>query len=329
MKLAINGFGRIGRSVLKIALKEGLDVEAINDLHGAEDASYLLKYDSIYGRYKGKVEVDNGDLIVNGKRIRMFKETNPAKLPWKKLGIDVVVESTGVFRDREGASLHLKAGAKRVVITSPAKGQDVTIAPGVNQKKLNAKHKIISVASCTTNCLAPVMKILNDNFVVKEAIMNTVHAYTSSQNLLDGSNKRLRRGRAADLNIVPSSTGASEAVGEVIPELKGKITGMSLRVPVACGSILDVVVRLKKDFNVKKINETFKKASLNEMKGIVEYTEDEIVSSDVIGNSSSAVIDGLSTQVSGELLRVVAWYDNEYGYSNRVVDVIKILKRLS
>jgi len=327
MKLAINGFGRIGRAVFKIALKEGIDIEAINDLHGAEETSYLLKYDSVYGKYSEKVEVVNGDLVVNGKRIRMFKETNPAKLPWKKMGIDVVVESTGVFRDREGANLHLKAGAKRVIITSPAKGQDITIAPGVNQEKLNAKHKIISVASCTTNCLAPVMKILNDNYIVKEAIMNTIHAYTSSQNLLDGSNKRLRRGRAAGLNIVPSSTGASEAVAEVIPELKGKITGMALRVPVACGSILDVVVRLKKDFNVKKINESFRKASLNEMRGIVEYTEEEIVSSDVIGNSSSAVIDGLSTQVSGELLRVVAWYDNEYGYSNRVVDVIKILKR--
>lgn len=327
MKIAINGFGRIGRAVFKIALERGLNVVAINDLHGIEDAVYLLKYDSVYGRYDKRIGIDGEHLSVDGHRVRVLSEGEPSKLPWKNLGIDVVVESTGAFTEVNKAAKHLKAGAKKVLISAPCKGPGLIIVPGVNDSMLTKKDDVISVASCTTNCLAPVAKILNDNFLIKEADMTTIHAYTASQALVDSSDSKRRKGRAAAMNIVPTTTGASEAVEEVLPELRGKIKGMAMRVPVPDGSVVDLVAEVEKKVDVEKVNSAFRRAAKKEMKGIIEYTEDEIVSSDVIGNSHSAVVDGLSTQVQGDLVKVIAWYDNEYGYSNRVVDVIERLRK--
>lgn len=327
MRIAINGFGRIGRTIFKIALQEKLNVVAINDVHGPEDAKYLFKYDSVYGRFKGNVRTKGNYLIVNGKRIQVLSEREPSNLPWKKLNVDIVIESTGVFTEREGSIKHLEAGAKKVLITAPSDSPDITIVPGVNHNKLRKEHSLISIASCTTNCVAPVAKVLNDKFTIKNALMTTAHAYTSSQALLDGSNKKMRRGRAAAVNMIPTTTGAADAVTEALPELKGRIYGLAIRVPIACGSIIDLVAELKKDFTTKSINNAFRKSSRSELKGILEYSEDEIVSSDVIGNSHSAVIDGLSTQKQGKMVKVLAWYDNEYGYSCRVVDVIKMLRK--
>ena len=329
MKVAINGFGRIGRAILKIALEKKINIVAINDLHGIEDAAYLLKYDSIYGKYDKSIRTKGKNLIVDGKTIKVLSEPDPEKLPWKELSIDVVIESTGVFKDRESASKHFIAGAEKVIITAPGKGNDITIVPGVNDNKLKKEYKIISVASCTTNASATVIKILDDNFGIKEALLNTVHAYTSSQALVDSSDKKHRMGRSAALNIVPTSTGASEAVCEVIPGLKGRINGLSIRVPVADGSLVDITAQLKKPFNVEKINQVLKKSAKGKYKGIVEYSEEELVSSDIIGNEHSAIIDSLMTQKEGSLVKVLAWYDNEYGYSSRVVDVINILKKFS
>ena len=327
MNIAINGFGRIGRTVLKIALQNKINVVAINDLMGVENIAYLLKYDSVYGRYEGKIKTKKNSIIVNGKKIKIVNEKDPSNLPWDKLKVDIVVESTGFFTDREGASKHLQAGAKKVIITAPAEEPDITIVPGVNHNKLKKNHKIISVASCTTNCLVPVVKVLNDKFGIKRALMTTVHAYTNDQAIQDSPHKKIRRGRAAAINMIPTTTGAAKSVIEILPELLGKINGLAIRVPIACGSLVDLVVELKKKFTVNKINNTFKKAAKNELKGILEYSECNLVSSDIIGNPNSAVIDGLSTQVSGNLVKVLAWYDNEYGYSCRVIDVIKMLKQ--
>ena len=328
MKIAINGFGRIGRSVFRIAFERGIQIAAINDLHGAEDAMYLLKYDSVYGNFKGKVEAKGDELIVNGKKIKILSEMNPEKLPWRKLGVDIVVESTGAFRKIEDAKKHLNAGAKKVLVSAPGKGEMLTIVPGVNEKWIKKSDNVISVASCTTNCLAPVAKVLNDNFKIKKAMMTTVHAYTSSQNLVDGNLDKKRRGRAAAINIVPTTSGATDAVCLTIPELKGKLTGLALRVPVASGSIVDLVVELEKNTSVEEINKAFKKAAEKEMKGIIEYNDDEIVSSDIIGNSHSAIFDAPLTQkIGSNLYKVLAWYDNEYGYSSRMVDVIEMMKK--
>jgi len=327
MRIAINGFGRIGRTVFRIALENKVNIVAINDVHGIKDAEYLLKYDSVYGNFKGNIKAGKDFLKVNGKKILVFSEREPEKLPWKKLNIDVVIESTGVFKDKESASKHLIAGAKRVIISAPSKDADITIVPGVNEKALKKSHKVISMASCTTNCLAPLAKVLHDNFKIKRGFMTTVHAYTSDQNLIDSSHKKLRRGRSAAENIVPTSSGATEATAEAIPALKGKIDGVSLRVPVACGSIVDFVAELQKNVTIKKVNKALKKASKGKLKGILQYTEDEIVSSDIIGNPHSSIIDGLSTQIIGNnLVKVLSWYDNEYGYSYRMVDLIKKLK---
>jgi glyceraldehyde 3-phosphate dehydrogenase len=329
MRIAINGFGRIGRSVFKIGLERGFDFVAINDLTDPKVLAYLLSYDSVYGRYDKKVEAGPNYIKVNGKKIQILNEKDPERLPWKKLGVDVVIESTGFFTDREGAQKHIKAGAKKVLITAPAKNSDVTIVPGVNDEKLKKEHKIISMGSCTTNCLAPVAKVLNDEFGIKQAFMTTAHAYTNDQMILDVPHKKLRRGRAAAINIIPTTSGATQSVAEAIPELKGKMDGLALRVPVACGSIVDFVAELNKKVTVKEINNALKKAASGKLKGILEYTEDEIVSSDVIGNKSSSVVDGLSTQVigeSGNLVKVLSWYDNEFGYSNRMVDLLKMLK---
>lgn len=326
MRIAINGFGRIGRAVFRICLERNINVVAVNDLVEPRILAYLLKYDSVYGKFKD-VSYGNDYLKIGSKKIKLLSEREPGQLPWKKLKVDVVVESTGLFTERKEALRHINAGAKKVLISAPAKNPDITIVPGVNDKMLKKNHRVISVASCTTNALAPVVKVLNDNFGVEKGFMNTVHAYTSSQEIVDGPNKKLRRGRAGAVNIVPTTSGATKAVIETIPELKGKIDGLALRVPIACGSIVDFSAILKKNTDVKNVNNAFKRAAQKELKGILEYTEEEIVSSDVIGTKFSSIIDGLSTQMIGNnFVKVLAWYDNEYGYSNRLVDVIKKLR---
>lgn len=329
MNVAINGFGRIGRVVFKILHERKINVAAINDVHGAEVAAYLLKYDSIYGKYDRKVSHDKDNLIVDGKKIKVVGEREIKKLLWKQLKVDVVIESTGVFTNPKDAKEHLEVGAKYVLITAPCKGEkpSLTVVPGVNHHLLKKEHKIISVASCTTNCLVPVVHVLNKSFGIKRALMTTAHAYTNDQELHDSFHKKFRRGRAAALNIVPTSTGAAESIDEVMPELKGRINGLALRVPVACGSLLDVVAEMNSVFKATQINEAFKKSANKELKGILEYSEEELVSSDVIRNPHSAVFDAKSTQVDGNLVKVLAWYDNEYGYSCRVADVVEMLQR--
>lgn len=327
MRVAINGFGRIGRAVFKICLDENIEVIAINDVHGIEDAAYLLKHDSVYGTYKRNVKIKGKDLLVDDKLVKVLTERDPKKLPWKKLQIDIVIESTGVFTDVKSASQHIKAGAKKVLISAPVKGEGKIIVPGVNDNTLNKSDKVLSIASCTTNCLTPILKVIDENFKIKHAFMTTDHAYTATQELVDGSDKDRRRGRSGALNIIPSSTGANQAVERVLPNLKGKLKGISMRIPVADGSIIDLVAEVKKPVTIKQVNAALKKASEKEMKGIIEYSEEELVSSDVIGNPHSAVVDSLSTDVNGDLIKVLAWYDNEFGYSNRMVDVIKKIEK--
>lgn len=327
MKVAINGFGRIGRQVLKICLRNKINVVAVNDVADAKNLAYLLKYDSIYGVHEGDIKTDKDAIIINGKRIVVLNEKEPEKLPWRLLDVDVVVESTGLFTTREDAMKHIKAGAKKVLISAPAKNPDITLLPGVNNEKLKKEHRIISVGSCTTNCLAPVVKVLHDNFTIIRGFMTTIHAYTPDQRLHDSPHKDLRRGRAAAESLVPTTTGASKTVAEVITDLRGKLDGIAIRAPVACGSITDFVAEVKKPVTVEKINEAMKKASEKEMKGILQYTEDSIVSKDIVGNSHSSIFDAQSTMVlENNLVKVLAWYDNEYGYSCRMVDVIKMIK---
>jgi len=328
MKVAINGFGRIGRAVFKIALEKGLDVVAINDIHGVSDAEYLLKYDSVYGRYEKKVEIAGNDLIVDKKRIKVLTEKEPKKLPWKKMKVDVVIESTGAFVEGRKSEAHLKAGAKYVIVTAPIKNgkPDLTVVPGVNENLINKNTKLISVASCTTNCLAPLVKVLNDNFGIEKSMFTTVHGYTSSQALVDISAKKPARGRAAALNIIPTTTGASSAVFEVIPELKGKIQGMAIRVPVAAGSLVDLTAELSREVLVEEVIEEFKKAERKKMKGVLSCISESLVSTDIVGNPFSSIVAIPEIKVSGSMVKVLAWYDNEWGYSSRVVDVIKLLK---
>lgn len=325
MKIAINGFGRIGRAIFKIALDKKVDVVAVNDVHGAEAAAYALKFDSVYGKYNRKVEAKGNYLIVDGKKVIVLSEKEPEKLPWKKLGVDVVVESTGVFTKNREAAKHLRAGAKKVIVTAPAES-DLTLIKGANESKLKKSHCLVSLGSCTTNCAAPVVKTIMDNFGIESAMLTTVHAYTNDQVILDNPHKNVRRGRAAGLNMIPTTTGAAEAVVEAIPELRGKLTGMSVRVPVSCGSLIDLTVHTKKKTSLKEVNEAFRKAATGKLKGIVEYSSDNLVSSDIVGNPHSAVFDSLGTQVTGNLVKILAWYDNEFGYSNRVVEAIKMLK---
>ncbi|MEM7826769.1 MAG: type I glyceraldehyde-3-phosphate dehydrogenase [Candidatus Aenigmatarchaeota archaeon] len=329
MRVAINGFGRIGRCVIRAGLRKGINIVAINSTSDPKASAHLLKWDSVYGRFEKSVEADKDALIVDKKEIKLVSERDPEKLPWKKLDIDVVVESTGVFRDRESASKHLKVGAKKVLISAPAKNPDVTIVPGVNDSWLKKEHKIISNASCTTNCLAPIAKVINDEFKIVKGFMTTVHAYTNDQRILDGSHKDLRRARACAMSIIPTTTGATESVVEVIPELKGKMNGVALRVPVPDGSIVDFVVEVKKETSVEEVNAIFKRYAQGKMKGIIEYTEEPIVSQDIIGNPHSAIFDALSTQVIGNnFIKVLAWYDNEYGYACRMVDTLKMIEKL-
>jgi glyceraldehyde 3-phosphate dehydrogenase len=329
MRVAINGLGRIGRPVLKLCLDNRIKVVAINDLTSPAALAYLLKYDSVYGRLDEPVKAGENYIKIGKHRIRVYSEKNPEELPWKRLKVDAVVEATGRFRNRSDAYKHITAGAKKAVISAPSPDADVTIVPGVNDSDYNKVHEVISLASCTTNCLAPVAKVLDKTFGITKGFMTTVHAYTNDQKILDLPHKKLRRGRAAAQNIIPTSTGATDAVAKVLPQLKGRLDGLALRVPVACGSIVDFTAQLKEAATVRRINNAFEKASKNELKGILQYTEDEIVSSDVIGNPHSSIVDANLTQVTGEkgrLVKVLAWYDNEYGYSNRMIGFLKKLR---
>ena len=323
MKIAINGFGRIGRLAFKTLLeKPNVEVVAINDLTDNKTLAHLLKYDSVQGRFNGSVDHTDTHLIVNGVSIRATAERDPANLPWKELDIDVVLESTGFFRSPEGAGKHIEAGAKKVVISAPASGDIKTVVLGVNDDTLTGEEVILSNASCTTNCLAPMVKVLDDLIGVESGFMTTIHSYTSDQRLLDAPHSDLRRARSAALNIIPTSTGAAKAVGLVLPHLAGKLNGNSLRVPTPTGSATDFVVTLKGDTTVEEVNAAFKKASETNLKGILEYTEDPIVSVDIVGNPHSCIFDAPTTMVYGNTVKVMGWYDNEAGYSNRVADLI-------
>jgi len=331
IKVGINGFGRIGRNVYRvIAEREDIDVLAINDLTDARTLSILLKYDSVHGRFNGEVGTKDNALVVKGKEVRLTKERDPASLPWKELGVEVVIESTGIFTTKADCEKHLEAGAKKVILSAPAKDQlDATIVMGINDNDLKPEHKIVSNASCTTNCLGPLVKVINDSFGIEKGLMTTIHAYTNDQKVADLMHSDLRRARAAAINIIPTTTGAAKAIGEVIPELKGKLDGMAMRVPVANGSVTDLVASVKKSVSIEEINNVIKAASENELKGILEYCEDPIVSSDIIDNAHSCIFDSLSTYVIGDnLVKVIGWYDNEWGYSNRMVDLTERIAKI-
>lgn len=325
VKVGINGFGRIGRNVFRIAEKNpGVEVVAINDMFDPDQLGILLKYDSVYRGFDGTVEVVGDGFKVNGRSVKVLKEKDPSKLPWADLGVNLVIESTGVFRKREQCAMHISAGAKKVILTVPAKDEiDRTIVLGVNEEMLKPEDQIVSNASCTTNCLAPIAKVLNDNYKIVRGLMTTVHGYTNDQRLLDLPHSDARRARSAAINLIPTTTGAAKAIGKVIPDLNGKLDGMALRVPVPTGSIVDLVAELDADVTKEDINKAMKKAADGSMKGILEYCTDPIVSSDIIQNPSSSIFDSLSTMIIGKrLVKVISWYDNEWGYSNRVVDLI-------
>lgn len=331
-KVAINGFGRIGRGYLRLLTtrKESeLEVVAINDLTSVENLAYLLKYDSVHGRFPGTVEVEDGNLVVNGNVIEVSAIMDPSDLPWEEKGIDLVIESTGVFKTKAKISKHLEAGAKKVILTVPASDKlDSTIVLGVNDHELKPEHKIVSNASCTTNCLAPLAKVLDDAFGIEKGLITTVHGYTNNQATLDSPSSKMRRGRTAAANIIPTTTGAAIATTKVLPQLEGKIDGMAMRVPVPNGSCVDGVFTLGKDVTVEEVNAAFKEAAEGELKGILGYTEDELVSQDILGISESSLIDAQSTKViSGNMVKVISWYDNELSYTNRVVDLsLKLVK---
>ncbi len=333
VKVAINGFGRIGRLVFR-AIQEGprdIEVVALNDLTDPKHLATLLRYDSVHGRFPRPVEAAEGKLVVDGKPIQILKERDPSKLPWKQLGVEVVVESTGFFTDREGPkggfADHLKAGAKRVIISAPAKGPDITVVLGVNDNKLTPEQRCISNASCTTNCLAPMAMVLDQQFGIVRGTMTTVHAYTNDQRVADLIHEDLRRARAAAINIIPSTTGAARAIGLVLPSLDGKLDGVALRVPVPDGSITDLTVELKKEVTVDEVNQAFKSAAGGALKGVLEYTEDPVVSSDIIDNPHSCIFDAKCTLVSpkgkGSMVKIFGWYDNEWGYSCRTADLVR------
>jgi len=325
MRVAINGFGRIGRNFFRIANGvEGIEIVAINDITDTKTLAHLLKYDSVHGIYDADIKATEDSIIVNGKEIKITAIKDPAQLPWKDLNVDIVIESTGLFTKREDAQKHLEAGAKKVIISAPAKNPDITIVLGVNQEAYDpANHNIISNASCTTNALAPVVKVLQKEFGIKYGYMVTTHAYTNDQRILDLPHKDLRRARAAAVNIVPTTTGAAKALGEVIPEVKGKLDGTARRVPVADGSLIDLTVVVEKETTVEEVNAAMKKYAEGEMKGILAYCEDPVVSSDIIRNPASSIFDSLLTQViGGNLVHVASWYDNEYGYSTRLKDLV-------
>ncbi len=324
IRVGINGFGRIGRSFLRACYGyEDIEIVAINDLTGTKTLAHLLKYDSVHGNFKGKVEAKDSSLMADGKEIKVFSVKDPSQIPWGDLGVDVVIESTGAFTNREMAELHLRNTVKKVIISAPAKNPDITIVLGVNEDMYDpGKHNIISNASCTTNCLAPVVKVLHRHFVIKKGYMVTVHAYTNDQRILDLPHKDLRRARSAAINIIPTTTGAAKSIGEVIPELKGKLDGSARRVPVADGSLIDLTVIVEKPpTSVQEVKELFKEAAQSYLKGILEYTEDPIVSQDIIGNPHSSIFDAGLTQVIEDMIHVAAWYDNEWGYACRLRDL--------
>ena len=333
VNIAINGFGRIGRATLKILISKkikNVNVVAINDLTDTKTLAHLLKYDTAYGEFKKSVSYDNDHIIVAGKKYKVFAEKDPSVLPWKELKVDIVLESTGIFRTKELAMRHVKAGAKKVIISAPSKGEGVkTIVIGVNEDKIKKNDKVISMASCTTNCLSPVTDVIRKNFGIKKAIMTTVHSYTADQKIVDGPHKDLRRARAAAMNIVPTTTGAAIATCKTIPQLKGNFDGMAIRVPTIVGSICDIVFITRKKVTEKQVNQIFKKASKSaRLKGILGVSENELVSSDYVGSDYSSIVDlPLTKVIGGDLLKVVAWYDNEWGYSNRVAELVEYIAR--
>jgi glyceraldehyde 3-phosphate dehydrogenase len=328
LRVAINGFGRIGRSVLRAAAKDtAIEFVAINDLTDAKTLAHLLKYDSVHGMFPGEVSAEGDKIIVNGKAIKVLAVRNPSELPWKELKVDIVIESTGLFTSKDKASQHLTAGAAKVIISAPATDPDITIVLGVNDKQYDkSKHHIISNASCTTNCLAPVAKVLQDSFGIEKGLVTTVHSYTNDQSILDLPHKDLRRARAAALSMIPTTTGAAKAVSLVLPELKGKLDGMAIRVPTANVSVVDLVVTLSKPTDAAQVNAALKAAADGPLKGILGFTSEELVSVDFNGNPLSSIVDGPSTKVlGGDMVKVISWYDNETGFSTRVVDLMKIL----
>ena len=331
IKVGINGFGRIGRLLYRAAIERNANIDfvAINDLADAATNAHLLKYDSVHGRFSGSVEVKDGNLVVCGKELKVLSERDPSKLPWKDLGVYLAVESTGIFRTNAQASMHLQAGAKKVLISAPSPDPDITVVLGVNDQLYDPmKHNILSNASCTTNCLAPVTKVLADSFGLEKAFMTTVHSYTNDQKVQDLVHKDLRRARAAAVNIIPTSTGAAKAIGLVLPSCSGKMNGMAMRVPTADGSIVDLTALLSKDVSVEEVNAAMKQASEGPLKGIMDYTEDPIVSTDVLHTTCSAIFDAQATMVMGDksnFVKVLAWYDNEWGFSNRMVDFIELV----
>jgi len=329
MKIAINGFGRIGRTFLRASMekKAKFDIVAINDLTDSKTLAHLLKYDSIYGKFSGEIKYNSDFISVDGKKINVFNEKNPENLPWNKLGIDIVIESTGVFTEREDAEKHIKSGAKKIVISAPGKNPDITIIMGINEKKYDKnKHKIISNSSCTTNCLAPMIKVLKDNFGIKKAFMSTIHAYTNDQRILDLPHKDLRRARAAGLSIIPTSTGAAKSIIEIFPDMVGKIDALAFRVPVPVGSLVDLNVELENKVTKETVNDAFRVAA-RKIPDIIEYSEEPLVSTDIIGNPHSCIFDSLSTMILNDnFVKVLGWYDNEWGYSCRLVDVVEYVK---
>jgi len=332
-KVAINGFGRIGRITLRAALEKGSDLDfvAVNDLVDAKTLAHLFKYDSIHRAYPGEVKAEDDSIIIDGKKVRVCQEKDPAQLPWKEMGIDIVIESTGLFRTKEKAASHLKAGASKVIISAPARGSDevLTIVMGVNEEKFNPSiHHVVSNASCTTNCLVPMVKVLMDNFGVKRGLMTTIHSYTADQVLLDGPHKDLRRARAASLSMIPTTTGAAVAVGKVIPELKGKFDGLAIRVPTPDVSLVDLVAEVEKETTVDEVNSAFKRASEENLKGILKYCEEPLVSHDFTTDPASAIVDADFTGViEGKMVKVLGWYDNEWGYSCRLVDLAQYMDK--
>lgn len=328
-KIAINGFGRIGRISFRCLLKkDGLEVVAINDLMDTKTLAHLLKHDSSQGPFEGEVAYDNENLIVNGKKIRVFAIKSPADLPWKDFGVDIVLESTGLFNEKEKAEAHIHAGARKVIISAPAKGDLKTIVPGVNDSTLDGSETVISNASCTTNCLAPMVKVLEDNYGIESGFMTTIHAYTADQRLQDAPHKDLRRARSAAVSIIPTSTGAAKALGLVIPSVIGKLNGISLRVPVPVGSITDFTATLKKPATKDEINAAFKSAATNgQLKGYLKYSDDQLVSVDIVGDPASCIFDSELTMVNGTNVKVFGWYDNEFGYSNRIADLIELVSK--
>jgi glyceraldehyde 3-phosphate dehydrogenase len=326
IRVVINGFGRIGRITFKeLIRKENIEVIAVNDLTDPKTLAHLLKYDSVHGKFSGDVSYGEKDLTVNGKTIKVTAEKDPAALPWKDLNIDVVLECTGHFTDEEGAKKHLTAGAGKVVISAPAKGNIKTVVLGVNNEVLTGEERIVSNASCTTNNVAPMIKIVNDNWGISSGFINTIHAYTGDQNLVDGPHKDLRRARAAANSIIPTTTGAAKAIIEIFPALKGKLAGSSMRVPVPCGSVTDLTLVLENKATTEEINAAFKKAASGSMKGILEYTDDSIVSADIISNPASCIFDSQLTTVMGNVVKVVGWYDNEMGYSHRLAELVAVI----